>query len=270
MKKQGSVYWHVGNSGVTFEVVDEGHGPTLVVRSGAFGNLKSTFEARTDEYSMRLLGLMLLNAASRRYSEIYCHPAHVELPRKRGAEQAQEAWDGKSPFKEPPPKPSKRPLSETCSFLMTLPSPDEPELSTVDAAFAILTAHAVFSRVDYISGDDDLYQWFPNLSCRHLGWLWQHGFFTEPQVGVLGWNPNVSLFSFAQPKQQSWDEAIHAAADLTKRMPIVGGPTPRDMGGPAYPPQPMPPLPAPQPITRGRRMPGTRTNDQKKSDSRQR
>ena len=59
----GSVYFHISNSGVTFRVVDEGLGPTIVVSGSSFGNMESSLKLHTDTDSLKKLGEMFLAAA---------------------------------------------------------------------------------------------------------------------------------------------------------------------------------------------------------------
>jgi hypothetical protein len=74
----GKTYWHVGNSGVTFKVIDEGFGPTFVIESGAFGNLDNTQKYFTDKPSLVALRDVLNEAiAYDDYSKEYVEPASV-------------------------------------------------------------------------------------------------------------------------------------------------------------------------------------------------
>jgi len=73
----GSVYWHVGNSGVTFKVIDEGYGPTLEIESSAFGNLVQKSKFYTDIKSLDALIRLLEQAKTKTYSEPYCCPASI-------------------------------------------------------------------------------------------------------------------------------------------------------------------------------------------------
>lgn len=68
----GSVYFHISNSGVTFQVIDEGYGPTIVVRGGSFGNMNNSFKLHTDADSLKILGEMFIAAAKHgNFSEEY-------------------------------------------------------------------------------------------------------------------------------------------------------------------------------------------------------
>jgi len=79
VKKIGEVYCHVGNSGATFSVIDDGFGPTILVTSASFGNLQTSFKLLTDRESMKAIGEMLINAATRSedYSADYCHKGRI-------------------------------------------------------------------------------------------------------------------------------------------------------------------------------------------------
>lgn len=76
MKKHGRLYLHVGNSGVTFEIVDEGHGPTVLIHWGSFGNLVSELKVMTDKDALTKLGNLFLDAALKEYSPVYCNRAY--------------------------------------------------------------------------------------------------------------------------------------------------------------------------------------------------
>lgn len=75
VKKIGSVYLHISNSGVEFKVIDEGFGPTIVVESSALGNIQSSIKTFTDTYSLKQLGEMLIKASEQEYSKDYIHKA---------------------------------------------------------------------------------------------------------------------------------------------------------------------------------------------------
>lgn len=76
MKNHGEVYLHVGNSGAKFKVIDEGHGPTIVVTTGAFGNLGQELKVHTTCEALAQLSKMFGKAALvEGYSEPYCHAA---------------------------------------------------------------------------------------------------------------------------------------------------------------------------------------------------
>lgn len=68
-----SQYLHIGNSGVTFSVLDLGYGPTLRMSSSAGGNMQNEFTLFVRRSNLRALGDMLLAAAELDYSPDYCN-----------------------------------------------------------------------------------------------------------------------------------------------------------------------------------------------------
>ncbi len=82
MKSIGEVYLHVGNSGVTFQVVDEGQGPTIIISTSSFGNLNHECKVYATTEGLKKIGEMFLDAASQGYSGEYVYPAYV--PRSEG------------------------------------------------------------------------------------------------------------------------------------------------------------------------------------------
>lgn len=75
---KNKVYLHVGNSGVTFSVVDRGDGPEVKISSSAFGNLISEFAVKTDVQSLAELAKMFEKAANYDgYSRNYCQRAYL-------------------------------------------------------------------------------------------------------------------------------------------------------------------------------------------------
>lgn len=73
----GKKYFHISNSGVIFEVFDEGHGPTISVSSSAFGNLRNNFEVNVSRECLVELAKMFSQAATEDYSREYCDKAYV-------------------------------------------------------------------------------------------------------------------------------------------------------------------------------------------------
>lgn len=65
---KGKVYLHISNSGVTFQVIDVGYGPTVRVTSSAFSNMTSTLDIHTDRESLAALGRLFTDAAQEEYS----------------------------------------------------------------------------------------------------------------------------------------------------------------------------------------------------------
>ena len=75
-------YFHIGNSGVTIKIIDDGFGPELCIKSGAFGNIENTFNVKLTPEDLIELTLMLASAAQKQcYSEVYCHAAQSDLKR---------------------------------------------------------------------------------------------------------------------------------------------------------------------------------------------
>jgi len=80
MRVIGETYWHVGNSGVTFKIVDEGEGPTFVVESGSFANLKNQQKFYTDKESLNELKKIIDKALLvDNYSKQHHTPASVKF-----------------------------------------------------------------------------------------------------------------------------------------------------------------------------------------------
>jgi hypothetical protein len=88
------LYLHVGDGGVSFEVVDQGHGPTVVISSSHFGNDNLKFSFHTDQASLVQLSTMLLKAAlGKKYSKDYCYKAHVLKLSDSAQEDLQDEMD---------------------------------------------------------------------------------------------------------------------------------------------------------------------------------
>jgi hypothetical protein len=76
--KLGYVYLHVGNSGISFSVVDEGFGPTIKIHSSTFGNVDQTIRVHANVESLQVLGEMFTAAAQyKNFNENYCNNAYV-------------------------------------------------------------------------------------------------------------------------------------------------------------------------------------------------
>jgi hypothetical protein len=72
-------YLHVGNSGLTVKVVDQGFGPTFVVESSSFGNLVLSHSTMTTVDGLRSIRDMLNVAIDHgNYSDVYSHAAKAE------------------------------------------------------------------------------------------------------------------------------------------------------------------------------------------------
>ncbi len=75
----GEVYWHIGNSGVKFRVIDEGFGPTIEINTNAFSNIDQTLKIMTSAGSLQSLIDLLTKARDHQgYSKTYCHAALTE------------------------------------------------------------------------------------------------------------------------------------------------------------------------------------------------
>lgn len=74
--KIAGVNFDISNSGVSFTVQDEGNGPTIKIRSSAFGNLQNEVIVFTNSYGLKLLGKMFLEASKYdSFTDDYCHAA---------------------------------------------------------------------------------------------------------------------------------------------------------------------------------------------------
>lgn len=83
-REVATTYLHVGNSGLTVKVVDQGWGPTFVVESSSFGNLNNSSRTHTTVEGLRAIRDMLDRAIAYGededrggYSEQYCHAAEA-------------------------------------------------------------------------------------------------------------------------------------------------------------------------------------------------
>ncbi len=66
----------IGNSGASFAFQDGGHGPEIVIRSSAFGNITQQFTVITDVEGLKALrGALDKAIAFDDYTETYCHAA---------------------------------------------------------------------------------------------------------------------------------------------------------------------------------------------------
>jgi hypothetical protein len=74
-KKYSGLYFHVGNSGLTVDVIDEGFGPTLSVSTGAFGNLQLELKTYLEPECLQQLSDYFGEAAKKTYSKTYGHAA---------------------------------------------------------------------------------------------------------------------------------------------------------------------------------------------------
>jgi hypothetical protein len=91
-------YLHIGNSGATFSVIDEGYGPTIKVRTSSFGNMQNEFRLHVQKSNLVELGKMFLAASGYTFSQDYCN-ATEPTAHLRGLFYGEENWhvmkDGK-------------------------------------------------------------------------------------------------------------------------------------------------------------------------------
>lgn len=73
------MYMHIGNSGVTLSVCDEGFGPKLVLRQSTFGSSKSEVSVLTTKECIRAAAILLYKASFHDFSDEYCHAAGTRL-----------------------------------------------------------------------------------------------------------------------------------------------------------------------------------------------
>lgn len=78
-KTIGSVYFHISNSGITFRVIDEGWGPTVVVGGSAFGNMQSEIKLHIDNRGLIALSKLFAHAAKQEYTDEYCHKGSAKI-----------------------------------------------------------------------------------------------------------------------------------------------------------------------------------------------
>lgn len=71
-------YFHIGNSGVTFRLVDNGYGPKLQIESGAFGNIHVKQDILLAKDALHALADSMSDAVHFKFTEDYCHAAEPE------------------------------------------------------------------------------------------------------------------------------------------------------------------------------------------------
>ncbi|MBD3262630.1 MAG: hypothetical protein GF334_13335 [Candidatus Altiarchaeales archaeon] len=78
-KELSSAYLHIGNSGVTFSVLDTEFGPCIEVSSSSFGNAQAKIRTYTDAKSLEALGTAIIAASKQKFKgEEYCNKATLE------------------------------------------------------------------------------------------------------------------------------------------------------------------------------------------------
>lgn len=80
----GSVNLEVGDGGMHFEVVDEGFGPTVKIRTSHFGNLQGSMKVHTTNEGLQALSDLFARAAKEKYSREYVHKAYIYKPSNTG------------------------------------------------------------------------------------------------------------------------------------------------------------------------------------------
>jgi ferredoxin len=74
-----SVYFHIGNGGVSFSVLDKGHGPVVKIDSSHFGNNVTSQELYVRPEDLTVLARLFRTAADHEgYSKSYCMAAAAE------------------------------------------------------------------------------------------------------------------------------------------------------------------------------------------------
>lgn len=76
-KEITSAYLHIGNSGVTFSVIDEGFGPCIVIKSSSFGTNVIEQKIHVSKHELAVLSSLFDFASNKDYSEVYCNAARV-------------------------------------------------------------------------------------------------------------------------------------------------------------------------------------------------
>lgn len=82
----GNVNLDIGNAGASIKVVDTNDGPTIVIYTGAFGNLETSLTFKVDRQALENLGALFTKASQRtqRYAEPYCNALRGESGRGFG------------------------------------------------------------------------------------------------------------------------------------------------------------------------------------------
>lgn len=86
----GEVYLHIGNSGFTFRLNDEGFGPSIHINAGAFGHTMGDMKIHTNRESLEALRDLIEDALTQEFSPTYCEPARVRKVKRLDGE---ENWD---------------------------------------------------------------------------------------------------------------------------------------------------------------------------------
>jgi hypothetical protein len=93
---RNGLYFHVGNSGFTFAVLDNGMGPEVEVSGSAFGHRMLHAQMLTTKEGLEALGRFFLEQSQRDFSAPYCHateaPEATFAPDRLPPEPAALAW----------------------------------------------------------------------------------------------------------------------------------------------------------------------------------
>lgn len=73
----GEVYFHINNGGITFEVKDEGFGPTIEINATHMGHITNKIKLHTNKHGINMLASLLNEAKMVEYSKEYVESATV-------------------------------------------------------------------------------------------------------------------------------------------------------------------------------------------------
>lgn len=77
-KNDTGLYFHVGNGGISFHVIDNGFGPQLKINTSFLGNMDNTLLAHLEPGCLMQLSNFFAEAAKKTYSKTYCNAAKEE------------------------------------------------------------------------------------------------------------------------------------------------------------------------------------------------
>lgn len=90
--KAARLYFHIGNSGFSVSIEDNGNGPEFIFEGGAFGHQMVRSQMLTTKEGLRELGAFLVEQSAREFSAPYCHATEMPEPRRvDAAERSQPA-----------------------------------------------------------------------------------------------------------------------------------------------------------------------------------
>lgn len=79
--KAARLYFHIGNSGFSVSIEDNGNGPEFIFEGGAFGHQMVRSQMLTTREGLRALGTFLVEQSAREFSAPYCHATEMPEPR---------------------------------------------------------------------------------------------------------------------------------------------------------------------------------------------